>query len=83
MDNGKGKGALIADGVAERAREVEEQARRMALVVFACRHVVHRVCLESEIAVKVAAAEEEGEGDGNAEEEEERVGYACPVCHGD
>ncbi|THZ23536.1 hypothetical protein D6C77_06426 [Aureobasidium pullulans] len=83
MDNGKGKGALIADGVAERAREVEEQVRMMALVVFACRHVVHRVCLESEIAVKVAAAEEEGEGDGDAEEEEERGGYVCPVCHGD
>ncbi|KAI5204783.1 hypothetical protein E4T39_03488 [Aureobasidium subglaciale] len=66
MDNGKGKSVVVGKGEVERSKEREEVCKEMALVVFACRHCVHRVCLEEELAVQ---------GD------EDRHGYHCPVCH--
>lgn len=47
-----------------------EDRTRLALVVFACRHVVHRVCLDESSA---SAARGGGEGGGEG-------GYKCPVC---
>ncbi|KAK6005684.1 hypothetical protein QM012_007326 [Aureobasidium pullulans] len=69
QDNGKGKSVQIGGGVVERSKEREEAVKKMTLVVFACRHTVHRVCLEIDMA-----------GDGSASEDE-RSGYSCPVCH--
>ncbi|KAH0322786.1 hypothetical protein KCU74_g8733, partial [Aureobasidium melanogenum] len=69
QDNGKGKSAVMGGGVVERSKEREEVVKKMTLVVFACRHTVHRVCLEMEMA-----------GDGSVSEDE-RSGYSCPVCH--
>jgi hypothetical protein len=44
-----------------------EDRTRLALVIFACRHVFHRVCLDES-----SSGRDGGEGG-------ER-GYKCPVC---
>jgi hypothetical protein len=46
----------------------ESDRTRLALVVFGCRHVFHRVCLDE------GGKGEERDGEG------ERRGYKCPVC---
>lgn len=61
--NGKGKGTVLFED-AERREEIVEKTKEMALVVFACRHVVHRTCLEVELG----------------KDHEDRQGYVCPVC---
>ena len=68
-DNGKGKGVQVGGDVEHRTKDREEVVKKMTLVVFACRHTVHRVCLEVEMAGVVGAGEDE------------RSGYSCPVCH--
>ncbi|KAI5272248.1 hypothetical protein E4T47_04368 [Aureobasidium subglaciale] len=66
-DNGKGKeSVVVGEGGVERGKQREEVVGELALVVFACRHCVHRVCLEEELARR-------GDEDGG--------GYYCPVCH--
>ncbi|CAD0106749.1 unnamed protein product [Aureobasidium uvarum] len=69
LDNGKGKSVQVGGGVAERTKDREEVVKKQTLVVFACRHTMHRVCLEVEMAGVVSAGEEESSG------------YFCPVCH--
>ncbi|RMZ35010.1 hypothetical protein D0859_00834 [Hortaea werneckii] len=63
LERGKAKAAV--DIVAERDDNQSEESRRMALVVFACRHVFHKACLDQ--------ASRDG-SDGNV-----RV-YRCPLC---
>jgi hypothetical protein len=48
-----------------------EAGRRLERVVFACRHVFHRGCLDSGYL--------EGKGKGAGEPGQGRV-YRCPVC---
>jgi hypothetical protein len=88
--NGKGKGAVMGgSGVAERSAGRVEMVKQMALVVFACRHTVHRGCLDAKIA---GHADGEGEGEDGVEEQqqeqevemdEDSRGYVCPICHAD
>jgi hypothetical protein len=66
---GKAKVSVAADPVADAVEDIMggEDRTRLALVVFACRHVFHRVCLD-----KSSSGRDGGEGG-------ER-GYKCPVC---
>jgi hypothetical protein len=68
-DNGKGKGVQMGGDVEPRSKDREEVVKKMTLVVFACRHTVHRVCLEVEMAETADPREED------------KSGYSCPVCH--
>lgn len=62
---GKAKAMVAADPTADAVEDIMGEDRtRLALVVFACRHVFHRVCLDENV---------KGDGEG------ERV-YKCPVC---
>jgi hypothetical protein len=69
---GKAKAVVVEGGVNEDRVEGimmgESDRTRLALVVFGCRHVFHRVCLDEGVKG------EERDGDG------ERRGYKCPVC---
>lgn len=70
VGKGKGKGkleslAVSAGGGSEGEAGEGEEAKRLALVVFACRHVFHRVCLD---------------GEGEETEREDGRRYECPVC---
>ncbi|KAK8205537.1 Vacuolar protein sorting-associated protein 8 [Zalaria obscura] len=70
LGRGKGKASARDDGPALPVRsegELEEE-RKMALVVFACRHVVHRTCLEG-------TGQKDRDDDGSR-----RAGFRCPVC---
>lgn len=69
---GKAKVDVAVDKVADAVEDIMggEDRTRLALVVFACRHVVHRVCLDESSA---SAARGGGEGGGEG-------GYKCPVC---
>ncbi|GAB7332501.1 hypothetical protein MBLNU13_g04294t2 [Cladosporium sp. NU13] len=65
---GKAKAMVASDPTADAVEDIMGEDRtRLALVVFACRHVFHRVCLD------------EGGGKSQGDGEEER-GYKCPVC---
>ena len=68
---GKAKVAVAADPVADAVEDIMggEDRTRLALVVFACRHVVHRVCLDESTP---SAARGVGEGGERS--------YKCPVC---
>lgn len=61
----RGKAKANVDTVAERDDSQSDESRRMALVVFACRHVFHKACLDQAFG---------GGIDGNV-----RV-YRCPLC---
>lgn len=63
MERGKAKAEAVA--TAERSDTQGNESRSMALVVFACRHVFHRVCLDP--------------GYGHGEQAAGRV-YRCPIC---
>lgn len=63
---GRGKGKANDTTGTFRSEEELEGKRKLALIVFACRHVCHRVCLEG-LGRREAA--EEGGG-----------GFRCPVC---
>lgn len=60
---GGGGGMMEGDG---------EETRKLALVVFACRHVFHRVCVDEEFR--------EGRGIGGAGRKGGGTGYKCPIC---
>jgi hypothetical protein len=63
---GKAKAMVATDPTADAVEDIMGDDRtRLALVVFACRHVFHRVCLDESVRA-------EGEG-------VERV-YKCPLC---
>ena len=65
---GKAKAVVAADPNADVVEDIMGEDRtRLALVVFACRHVFHRVCLDES-----SSGHDGGEGG-------ER-GYKCPVC---
>lgn len=67
---GKGRATVVADGAAQRIDEMMgEDRKRLALVVFACRHVFHKVCLD-----------ESGKGEGRVEGGEGGAVYSCPIC---
>lgn len=62
---GKAKAMVATNPTADAVEDIMGEDRtRLALVVFACRHVFHRVCLDE-------TRKAEGEG--------ERV-YKCPIC---
>ncbi|KAF2164089.1 hypothetical protein M409DRAFT_25436 [Zasmidium cellare ATCC 36951] len=61
----RGKAKAPASMVAERDASDSEETRRLALVVFACRHVFHRVCLDHDYR------------DGKTLP---RQMYKCPLC---
>jgi hypothetical protein len=64
---GKAKATVVRNPVADAVEDIMGEDRtRLALVVFACRHVFHRVCLDEMVKSKV-------EGDGER-------GYKCPLC---
>lgn len=64
---GKAKAMVVADVVADKVEDVMGEDRtRLALVVFACRHVFHRVCLD--------------EGPRGERDAERDRGYKCPIC---
>lgn len=68
---GKARATADTDGVADRIDDVMgEDRKRLALVVFACRHVFHKVCLD-----------EAGGQDERRERERGRM-YSCAVCVG-
>jgi hypothetical protein len=61
----KGKAKAKATGAVSMNEPHNEDARRLALVVFACRHVFHRVCLDEDYR------------DGKPPKQER---YKCPLC---
>ena len=63
LERGKAKAKAAAPVIRDDAQS--EDARKLALVVFACRHVFHRVCLD------------EAYRDGKPPKQER---YKCPVC---
>ena len=63
LERGKAKAKTAIS--AERGGEEDEESRKLTLVVFACRHVYHRVCLDP------------GFRDGNSATEER---LKCPLC---
>lgn len=69
----KGKRPSVS-AVSPRSEEEVLERERLALVVFACRHVFHRRCLEEKIRMR-------GKGRGGDEGERDGVGkYGCFVC---
>lgn len=64
LERGKAKAAAAV--LAERPDVQGDDSRRLALVVFACRHTFHRVCLDHDYR------------DGKKPPGEER--YICPIC---
>ena len=66
LERGKAKATAT---VSSQHSEIQgEDAKKLALVVFACRHAFHRSCLDPEC----------GEGRGSLAE-----GYKCPLCKSD
>lgn len=65
---GKGKRARVEDD------GVGEGSQAGALVLFACRHLWHRACLEK------ASAAGEGDGDGAKKQDGAKVRFKCPLC---
>jgi hypothetical protein len=62
---GKAKATVVRNPVADAVEDIMGEDRtRLALVVFACRHVFHRVCLDETV---------------KAEADGVRV-YKCPIC---
>jgi hypothetical protein len=61
----KGKAKATADSTVRMDEPHSEDARRLALVVFACRHVFHRVCLDEDYR------------EGKPPKQER---YHCPLC---
>ena len=61
----KGKAKAKTTGAVSMNEPHNEDARRLALVVFACRHVFHRVCLDEDYR------------DGKPPKQER---YKCPLC---
>jgi hypothetical protein len=61
----RGKAKALPTTAVERSSSDSGDSRRLALVVFACRHVFHRVCLDGEYR------------DGKPPQRER---YACPMC---
>ena len=64
QERGKAKATTITPGV-EVGEERDEEAKKLSLVIFACRHVFHRVCLDPEL-------QEGRPGRGEM--------YKCPIC---
>lgn len=65
LSRGKGKMSVPSTpGIAPSGGD-EEEGRKLSLVVFACRHVFHRVCLDGEFR--------EGRLG-------HREMYKCPIC---
>lgn len=65
LSRGKAKAEAPPTTAIERSADDSGDNRRLALVVFACRHVFHRVCLDEEFR------------DGKPSKRET---YRCPVC---
>ena len=68
--NGKGKGKSAVEDISEENGKGAE-----ALVIFACRHLWHRRCLE-----KAAEVDEEGEGTGALGSNAKGKDFKCPIC---
>jgi len=62
----RGKAKAKAAVIAERDGVQNEETRKLTLVVFACRHVYHRVCLDPDFRDGKAAAE---------------APLKCPLCN--
>ncbi|GAB7347411.1 hypothetical protein MBLNU459_g4336t1 [Dothideomycetes sp. NU459] len=70
-DRGKGKRPSV-DVVQPRSEDEQAERRRLALVVFACRHVFHRKCLDAQLkTARGAAGDEDAVPPGK---------YRCLVC---
>ena len=73
LSRGKGKMSVPSTPGLGTGAGNEDEVKKMSLVVFACRHVFHRVCLDPQY----------GEGDSK-----KRLGsgraemYRCPICPG-
>lgn len=65
LERGKGKATKFEAASGSAENEAAAEDRKLALVVFACRHVFHRVCLDEEYR------------DGKPLRQER---YRCPVC---
>lgn len=61
----RGKAKAMPSAAVERSTSDSKDTKRLALVVFACRHVYHRVCLDEEFR--------EGRPP-------QRERYSCPMC---
>ena len=83
VSNGKGK---AVDGVAEDKVESRDQGKEVAgeapfgentgaLIVFSCRHIFHRSCLE-----KIQGTEREVEK-GQTPQDSGELGFTCPLCN--